>query len=436
MSLLQRVYGHDELTMEAIKFQDGSLFKEMTEFFASSQGIGRKEAEKLFKDGRLTKLVKQYTGLNIEFFCDFKMGQMNAYVFPPDITKNNALLSDFHRSWMEGKDGLALLKKLKDKPIGYVDLDAGRVYGAFGELKIRSAITYELLTAEEPFLPEEKAAVMLHEIGHAFTFLETLSETVYFEASIMTVQRELLGTTDKVKRLELAKALNQALDTNVDVNKISNSEEGTVWYTVFVTNKAMELRKVNNAGRYTDVASEFMADQFATRHGGGEYLVTGLAKMFRLYGTSSTKSKPLFWLSFIIEAGIAFTAASGLIAAGLPGILVGVLVLALALWLDPTYNIYDNDMERFRKIKQEMIIRLKDRDLPADIRASTLDSIKTIDETLNGMNNNRTFMQMVTIVMRPGVRKAVKQEEIQQVLSSTMNNDLFKASAKLDSIIA
>lgn len=436
MSLLQRVYGHDELTMEAIKFQDGSLFKEMTEFFRSKQGLDKKDVLNVFKDGRLTEMVKRYTGLNIEFSVDVKMGQMNAYVYPPDISTNNTILADYHRLWMRGVDGVALLKKIKDAPVGYVDLEKGRVYGIFEELKIRSAITYELLTATEPFLPEEKAAIMLHEIGHAFTFLETLSETVRVEASIMTVQRELLGTTDKVKRIELAKALNKTLDTNVDVDKISDSDDGSVWYTVYVSNRAMQLRNVNNAGRYTDVASEFMADQFATRHGGGEYLVSGLAKMYRLYGTSSMKSKTMFWLSFIKDAAVAILIAISFTSVNILGMAIFVAAMALAVWLDPTYSIYDNDMERFRKIKQDLIIRLKDRDLPSDIRSTTLDTIKTIDETLSAMNNNRTFMQMVTLILRPGVRKAVKQEEIQQVLSSTMNSDLFKTAATLDSIIA
>ncbi|EIC2604793.1 hypothetical protein LAB17_002147 [Salmonella enterica subsp. enterica serovar Newport] len=436
MSLLQRVYGHDELTMEAIKFQDGSLFKEMTEFFRSKQGLDKKDVLNVFKDGHLTEMVKRYTGLNIEFSVDVKMGQMNAYVYPPDISTNNTILADYHRLWMRGADGVALLKKIKDTPVGYVDLEKGRVYGIFEELKIRSAITYELLTATEPFLPEEKAAIMLHEIGHAFTFLETLSETVRVEASIMTVQRELLGTTDKVKRIELAKALNKTLDTNVDVNKISDSDDGSVWYTVYVSNKAMQLRNVNNAGRYTDVASEFMADQFATRHGGGEYLVSGLAKMFRLYGTNSMKSKTMFWLSFIKDATVTILIAISFTSVNILGMAIFVAAMALAVWLDPTYSIYDNDMERFRKIKQDLIIRLKDRDLPSDIRSTTLDTIKTIDETLSAMNNNRTFMQMVTLILRPGVRKAVKQEEIQQVLSSTMNSDLFKTAATLDSIIA
>lgn len=436
MSLLQRVYGHDELTMEAIKFQDGSLFKEMTEFFRSKQGLDKKEVLNVFKDGRLTEMVKRYTGLNIEFSVDVKMGRMNAYVYPPDISTNNTILADYHRLWMRGADGVTLLKKIKDTPVGYIDLEKGRAYGIFEELKIRSAITYELLTATEPFLPEEKAAIMLHEIGHAFTFLETLSETVRVEASIMTVQRELLGTTDKVKRIELAKALNKTLDTNVDVDKISDSDDGSVWYTVYVSNKAMQLRNVNNAGRYTDVASEFMADQFATRHGGGEYLVSGLAKMYRLYGTNSMKSKTMFWLSFIKDAAVTILIAISFTSVNILGMAIFVAAMALAVWLDPTYSIYDNDMERFRKIKQDLIIRLKDRDIPSDVRSMTLDTIKTIDETLSVMNNNRTFSQMVTLILRPGVRKAVKQEEIQQVLSSTMNNDLFKASAKLDSIIA
>lgn len=436
MSLLQRVYGHDELTMEAIKFQDGSLFKEMTEFFRSKQGLDKKDVLNVFKDGHLTEMVKRYTGLNIEFSVDVKMGQMNAYVYPPDISTNNTILADYHRLWMRGADGVTLLKKIKDTPVGYVDLEKGRVYGIFEELKIRSAITYELLTATEPFLPEEKAAIMLHEIGHALTFLETLSETVRVEASIMTVQRELLGTTDKVKRIELAKALNKTLDTNVDVDKISDSDDGSVWYTVYVSNKAMQLRNVNNAGRYTDITSEFMADQFATRHGGGEYLVSGLAKMYRLYSKDSVKSKTMFWLSFIKDAAVAILIAISFTSVNILGMAIFVAAMALAVWLDPTYNIYDNDMERFRKIKQDLIIRLKDRDLPNDIRSTTLDTIKTIDDTLKEMNNNRTFMQMVTIVLRPGVRKAVKQEEIQQALSSTMNNDLFKTAATLDSIIA
>ncbi|MCT7452086.1 hypothetical protein, partial [Escherichia coli] len=86
--------------------------------------------------------------------------------------------------------------------------------------------------------------------------------------------------------------------------------------------------------------------------------------------------------------------------------------------IDFTYSTYTSDKDRVAKLKQELVGRLKDRDLPQDIRVSTLDAIKEIDKVLKTINDNRTVMELITIAMRSDVRQAVKQEQVQKTLST------------------
>lgn len=439
MSLLQRVYGHDELTMEAIKFQDGSLFKEMTEFFKTMDNLTSYEEKVKYISGKpLSDLIRKYTGLTIQTEVIPNMSEINCFCITPDITKNNVLIEEWRKQFYQHRDFKQLSKNI-DEVVGVVDLVNGRVKGAFEKIVIRVFVTDGFIRTME-FTPENKAALVMHEVGHAFTFLEFIAESAKTDFSLATATRELLQTTDKEKKITLAKSLNDAMGTTVDVNVIAESSDVATWYTVYINNKEKQTRVATHTGRYSDTSAEFVADQFVTRHGGGAAMADTLAKIYKHLGKISVRDRISIWTQYAVCSLSVISAIAGLSLInpilGTMGTVALFVNLKTITQYDFTYSTYTSDKDRVAKLKQELVGRLKDRDLPQDIRVSTLDAIKEIDKILKTLNDNRTIMELITIALRSDVHQAVKQEQVQKTLSTVINNDLFKTAATLDSIVA
>lgn len=439
MSLLQRVYGHDELTMEAIKFQDGSLFKEMTELFKTMDNLTSYEEKVKYISGKpLSDLIRKYTGLTIQTEVIPNMSEINCSCITPDITKNNVLIEEWRKQFYRNRDFKQLSKNI-DEIVGVVDLVNGRVKGAFEKIVIRVFVTDGFIRDTE-FTPENKAAFVLHEVGHAFTFLEFIAESAKTDFSLATAARELLQTTDKEKKITLAKSLNDAMGTTVDVNVIAESSDVATWYTVYISNKEEQTRVATHMGRYSDTSAEFVADQFVTRHGGGAAMADALAKIYKRLGKISVRDRNSIWTQYAVCSLSVISAIVGLslinpILGTMSTVALFVNLKTITLY-DFTYSTYTSDKDRVAKLKQELVGRLKDRDLPQDIRVSTLDAIKEIDKILKTVNDNRSVMELITIALRSDVQQAVKQEQVQKTLSTVINNDLFKTAATLDSIVA
>lgn len=439
MSLLQRVYGHDELTMETIKFQDGSLFKEMTELFKTMDNLTSYEEKVKYISGKpLSDLIRKYTGLTIQTEVIPNMSEINCSCITPDITKNNVLIEEWRKQFYRNRDFKQLSKNI-DEIVGVVDLVNGRVKGAFEKIVIRVFVTDGFIRDTE-FTPENKAAFVLHEVGHAFTFLEFIAESAKTDFSLATAARELLQTTDKEKKITLAKSLNDAMGTTVDVNVIAESSDVATWYTVYISNKEEQTRVATHMGRYSDTSAEFVADQFVTRHGGGAAMADALAKIYKRLGKISVRDRNSIWTQYAVCSLSVISAIVGLslinpILGTMSTVALFVNLKTITLY-DFTYSTYTSDKDRVAKLKQELVGRLKDRDLPQDIRVSTLDAIKEIDKILKTVNDNRSVMELITIALRSDVQQAVKQEQVQKTLSTVINNDLFKTAATLDSIVA
>lgn len=433
-----------DLVMEAIKFQDGKLFAEFTAVVHDIEQLPtRKAMSAAFADGRLADLVMRHTGLDVYFFTDNEYSPFqknyNAAMYVPQLTKNNPLYTDLHVAWgfVEDTDAKRLLRTLKEKTVGTVDLVNSRVGGAFSKLTMRSYITLDLL-ADKRFTAGQKAAIMMHEIGHAFTWIEMIAETACFNMAIMCAARHLLANDDEQKRIQLAEALNECLNVQVDPKTMAESSKVETWYTVYLKAEVEERRLAANSGYYADTASEFLADQFAVRHGAGRELAGAMNLMFKYYRLDSTKSRMVLWVkmayqvtSFILKlAGAVMGALVNPLAGGF-ALLYMLANVAVVVISDANYNIYDWDKERIARMKRELITRIKDPMLDDVTRKETLETIKELDETERSLNNYKNFQQQLAYWLNPKARRNVKQRDMQQEIERTLNNDIFVASGNI-----
>lgn len=278
---------------------------------------------------------------------------------------------------------------------------------------------------------------MMHEIGHAFTWIEMIAETACFNMAIMCAARHLLANDDQQKRIQLAEALNECLNVQVDPKTIAESSKIETWYTVYLKAEVEERRLASNSGYYADTASEFLADQFAVRHGAGRELAGAMNMMFKYYRLDSTKSRMVLWVKmaydvtrFILKlaGAVMATLANPMAVFGLLYLLANVAVVVIS---DANYNIYDWDKERIARMKRELITRIKDPMLDDVTRKETLETIKELDETERGLNNYKNFQQQLAYWLNPKARRNVKQRDMQQEIERTLNNDIFVASGNI-----
>lgn len=435
-----------DLVMEAIKFQDGKLFSEFTAVVHEIEQLStRKAMTAAFADGRLSDLVMRHTGLDIYFFTDNDYSPFqknyNAAMYVPQLTKNNPLYTDLHIAWgfIEDTDAKRLLRTLKEKTVGTIDLVNSRVGGAFSRLAMRSYITLDLL-ADKRFTAGQKAAIMMHEIGHAFTWIEMIAETACFNMAIMCAARHLMQSEDVKTRIQLAEAMNECLNVEVDAKSIAESSKIETWYTVYLKAEVDERRLASNSGYYADTASEFLADQFAVRHGAGRELAGAMNTMFKYYRLDSTKSRTVLWVKLAFDVTRFIMRLAGAIFATLANPMAGFALLymlgklAIVVISDSNYNIYDWDRERIARMRRELITRIKDPMLDAETRKETLVTIQELGETERSLNDFKSFEQQLAYWLNPKARRNVKQREMQQEIERSLNNDIFVGAGNIGMI--
>lgn len=409
---------------EAISYQGSSLlFKELTMAFTELTSDLPVTADKI-KKSPLEKVVKNRTGLNIRVKLD-KSPHPNAYVYPPDIDKNNPIINDYWVKWgvVNSKDALKRLKKGQKVLEGTLDLKASTVSGVYSDEVATVCLTKGLL--ESPiFEPSEIAAIMLHELGHLFSYFEYLEFSLTTNVTLQAATQAYFDAEGTVRKHEIVSETQKALDIDLEdpdaLIRVNNRE---VFQTILLREAIRQNKSTLGSGIYDYTAWEAASDQFATRHGAGRDLVTGLDKLNKMYGSPAHRST----MKHVIFNGVTlllFLAALG----------VGFIPVLLILFINPAVKDYDPDRARLKRIRQEMIAGIKDPNLDSETKKQILVDVQAIDKIIELMKDRRSWLEFFHTSILPKGRKQYKQLEFQKDLEELVNNDLFLAAAKFETL--
>ncbi len=428
-----------KLSNEAIAYQGKSaLFKELT--LAFDDIIEQRNTNvKALNDLNLGKIIQHHTGLNVTVkFGDF----INAYAIPPVIDAHSPMVQRWRNVY--GHDLVADFaheqgyhKKIADK-VGTIDLRRSRVTGVFSELKLDMVIGTGLWRWMK-LTGAQVAAIVLHETGHLFTFLEFVTRTVTVNAAITSAVQALNGESNQEERVKIVYATARMVNAHLESPealaqpKVSGTEFATVLLRAIATERP--LMSAAGSGAYDTSGSEFVADQFAARHGAGVELAVALDRMMRSQFEYRTPRS----LLFVIEAlrvgfGIVFT-----IAAAANGLLLWPILFALftavAMW-DPNAESreYDLPADRLSRIRRDLIQALKSPKLPAIEHKQITDEIAQLDHLLVGVNAHRSLVNLLWISLTAKRRNQFTQMRFQQELESIINNDLFVKASQLKTL--
>lgn len=418
MSTLLREFA----SMEAIEFQSNSLlFKDLT------LAVGRLRATKMTRkdinEANIDGIITKHTNILVDFSID-PAKYANAYTYIPEIKKDHILTLNM-QAYVSPEATIQKFKSGKKPNVGGVDRSTSKVSGLYTTIKRRMAVTAGLI-GNKKYSDAGVAAIILHEIGHVFTYYEMLTHSITLNHALDSTTRALLDTEDKQIKTEIIDAATKYLDVpDLDVSTLVNSEPKTV---AAVLATAVNERQVQRSGMgsplYDMVQFEQLSDQFAARHNAGRDLVVAMDQMYKDGNSKAYFSKRKFIILEVISVSALL-----LLGAFYPMLWPAVFTLAC---LDPNKKIYDYDKVRLQRIKEQLVQELKERG-DVDKKKQVAD-IAAVDAILDNMNNHVNFHRIVWNAIVPGAKRKFKQEEFQRQLEELASNDLFVSAAKFDNL--
>lgn len=410
-------------SLEAVAYQSPIFFKELTLIFSEVMSAGALDNNSLSKS-RLSKFVadpKRGLNLKVSFILDDNT-KPAAWIHYPELDVNHPLLNDVRRQYSSNEQGkfLARTNKMK-KALGGVDRVQSKVTGDFAEVAVNAHITRGLLSGN--FTAEEVAAIVLHELGHVFTYFECLGETLTTNYALTEAVRQFIGTADLKQRFEILTELDLALGVKLEGKEdIATVQNGEVLQAIVLKDYIDTKRSELGSSMYDENSWEYLSDQFAARHGAAVPLANALDKIYKAYGDKATYGTIRYSLMEIFKV-------SGFLLLTAANPAMGVFLL-LSIG-NPNRDLYDKPSARIARIEREMIGQLKDQTLPAELRAALVEEIKVVQALQAKLEDRDTFYQALFTFVSPWTRGQKRKLKDQQQLEQLANNSLYVTAAEL-----
>lgn len=434
---------------EGIEFQNGAFFKQLVLVLEQHEpsmrrSLRRADMEKL--GAEMDAVILKFTGLKTDVV--WEEFDMNAYVAAPILDANSPIYVTINEYYEVGTPGANYFVK-KEANAFNVDPKTGKVSGKITEEEFMigaPAMTYRSAKLSD----EELAAIILHEVGHIFSMLETLDKTCLAN-SIMTEldQRLRSGLPPKEREVVLEKA-GKAMGFERDVieDAIKTSDD-KVALTVYASYSIKRIRTSSGDNLLDLNTWETLADQFATRHGAGKALVTALDKIYD-GSTLTSRSNAMYLLFEVLKmvrtlvfigggivgivAGFA-TAATG----GVGLIFYGALAVAVGMATifegshegDGTYATAVVRLTRVRQQLVEQVKRLDHKVVPLEMKQQLIADIAAIDEVLTTYKERSGWLDAVASFLSSGFKNRQANIKFQKALEGLAMNDLFVKSLEL-----
>lgn len=426
-----------KIGLETIEDQNTDFGNKIEAIIANIKDAGNNKPELVTE---LEELIFKRLGLSVTVKTK-NAGFGAIEIFP--INEHNILLDDMFK----GHDYFTNMKKtvkIKTGDKGYIDLKNAKVSGIFSKFKHTMYIDIYANLTKYMLTPGEVTGIILHELGHAFTWYEYSDRLESTNQVLQNIVTELLSNK-KDKNVEYIyrelKGTFNASDKDIDdiVHNENKTIVGTKLFMLVVNNVKSQMP----IAKYNEVSSEQLADQFATRFGYGRELIEALYKVHTLYSAELNDFNRTF--SYLYELSAIYAMAAFMYAAiytiftvGVAASLFPAFLAAIMFFLfkyvygENTKDMtYDDVLNRYKRVRQDIINRLKDVELEKEDLKNFITSITGIDNLIKEVKPYVGLIGPFMNFIFSSNRNAKSDIEIQQMLEGLTNNDLFLKSAQL-----
>lgn len=383
--------------------------------------------ELLIKKG-IDKVIEKHTGLKIPVYID-NSPYINAWIYPPYIDANHAVFAG--NQWQRGDNWtLEYINKQSNKVFGKsesifgtVDREHSRVSGDFSKIECPMYVTRMAINHPEA-TPEMIVSVILHEIGHVFTYFEFMGRVTTFNGALQAASEMFFNCNSREDRLKVIRDVGDKFQVDTDDrDALMNARTKDGFITVLARGYVIDRKSNMGSSIYDITLWESLSDQFSMRHGSG---VDGVKMMDLIYKNSgasaynSTLTHVIFTLfkvlMFIVMTFSLF---------GLP---------LLLLFINPAEKIYDEPEARMLRMRNDFVSGLKAPNLSKEEKAKIAEDVKEIDLIIKDLNDKRGLIELFYTSCTPEGRRQYSQMRFQQAVESLVANDMLVASTRLSNL--
>ena len=323
------------------------------------------------------------------------------------------------------KERTAMMAKIENRT-GEIDFKNAKVTGYFSELPHYLIINF-FECKSNGLTPFELAAVVMHEIGHAFSGMENHHKLEKYNITIKQICDEI-QRGDKEKATYLFKT---KFATEEEFKAYLTSDSNTVHdLTSHVAMSYIEkIRPQLIDDKYDDTSFENQADEFVNRFGYSVHLATSLHKIHQNYGMTYPRFLgTVLYFIIMIELLLLFVFLFAFSFA------VGFMILVWLLSASSLKNnqlTYDPPTMRYNRVKNSIVNYLKKTDLPDVLVRDLLQQYEVVDRIISQYGEVSNHFTDAGNIIMPDSRKAAYYMELQQKLEDGLNNKLFVSYQKL-----
>lgn len=425
------------LSMEAVEWDDdGTLFNDIarviSEFRSEVKASDELAAEKLLHS-EFGRVILKHMGMKATLSIDNSNG-VNAYIVVPAIDRNNPILHRFANLTTGNRTVLDKLVK-EEELYALVDRKEGRLGGILSEIDHPIYITRGMLFNNDKFSSREIAAVILHELGHAFSYYEGLSQYIRQNVILASNVAEFRDTSDAQTRLRIISRLKaeKLLPKEFDDSRVANA--GDKYTTVVISMGQRMIAEDPNSIFHNSTTFESTADQFAIRKGAGLYLAKSLTKIYKQYNSSAFEYYFGLFVSVAMSImSMLFVAIGALHPVFFLFGLVSYMTALIQGAFSDALSSYDTPRDRLKRIRTEMIGRLKKQELSDVVRKELVKTFDSLDELLKQndkhYNANETLGKLIYDRLDSLFIRQKDAKKRQQALEDLLNNELYVSAAR------
>lgn len=292
--------------------------------------------------------------------------------------------------------------------------------------------------------PKEMTAILLHEIGHAFTHIEYMYRTYNNTAVLVDSMKDSLIK----KKSSLKKTLVIAYEASFGekMTEVQSSTSVTALITM-VNRYIADTRYLTSYHSYTD--SEQLADQFAGRFGVGPQLASGLKKFYDGSGFMALLSVFVPMIMLIMVIGfIATMSIIGAIGITVIWVILNVIINMIVDFFTSISTkggalsayTYDENKQRINRIKNEAVRSLRlmvaSGEIDKDLNNTMLQNILSVVNILELLPEDKVgFFDSIARKLTSGGERLLDAKKFEQELENLQENDLHISAAKLRSLM-
>lgn len=405
------------LKLESFGNMGSSLGPDLIEEIAELRKVGDYSQESMEKT-RVGEIIKAHTGVNVTFIVSEEVGY-NASARLPFLDNSHPFFTQMgFEPWFVGEQGKV---RVEEGPLeGTVDIKKYKISGGLSKIEAPIIVGLSLIK-DKNMTNEEITAVVLHELGHHFTYFQYLGNIIRDSWLISNASKIAIGSeSPEVKTKVMIKTKEQLGIDELNVPDLLASAQATRKDTVeyvLVSNSMMREGSQSGTSLYDVRTVEQIADAFVAYHGLGRPLASAFVKFSKKGDKLASRSFPVYLAAELFKT--IFTLA-----------MFFSLPITTIIWLVgmvPGCKVYDDPEARVNTLKQQLNAALRQATTDEE-KTSIVDQIKAIEACQRELKDKRSFYVAIYETITPIGRKRYNQEKQQEMIKNMVFND-FQAKA-------